>query len=389
MSPTRTLLSRVADAALEAPVAPSFSRIGYSVRSRLERWDDPTHLEGVDRRVLITGVNSGLGYAVACAVLRSGGHVVGTVRSDAKAEATRTRIADDVGNDAVDRLVLEVADLEDLASVRALADRCVRDHRFDAIVHNAGAMFAEHATTVDGLERTYQVHVVAPFLLTTLLLPSLRDGARVVTVTSGGMYAQALDVDGLTRTSDASEAERHPYRGSTAYALAKRAQVALTAEWARLMAERAPRRAGAHVTFHAVHPGWALTPGVEASLPTFRRITGPILRSPEQGADTIAWLVLAREVPGNGGLWHDRRRRTTHKVPWTRRSPSETARLWQRVARDAGVDAAVGGASVDATVATAGEIVVGSAADQDTAGAAVTRPGARPARPGRPVVQRR
>jgi dehydrogenase/reductase SDR family member 12 len=387
MSSARTVFARVTDAAMEATVAPSFSRIGHAVRSRLERWENPAGLDGVGRRVLVTGVNSGLGYAVAAMVLRAGGHVIGTVRSEAKGAATRTRLAEDLGESHVQRLDLEVADLEDLASVRALADRCVGGHPpLDAIVHNAGAMFAEHATTDDGLERTYQVHVVAPFLLTARLLPHLREGARVVTVTSGGMYAQALDVDRLTNDRGAGDpgadhpgadhpgaddASRRPYRGSVAYALAKRAQVVLTSEWAR-------RASDAGVTFHAVHPGWALTPGVESSLPTFRRITGPILRSPEEGADTIVWLALASEVLENGGLWHDRRRRTTHRVPWTRRSPSEPRRLWQRVASDAGVDPAdpaVRVAEVDAT-------------DAATT-ASVTPPRGRPARPGRPAGQHR
>lgn len=367
MIPVRPTLARIADAALEAPVAPSFSRVGYAVRSRLERWEEATALDGAGRRVLVTGVNSGLGFAATSAILRAGGHVIGTVRSEAKGERTRSRLADELGADVAVRLDVEVADLTDLASVRALADRCIEVHLpLDAIVHNAGAMFAEHALTRDGLERTYQVHVVAPFLLTDLLVPHLRAGARVVTVTSGGMYSQALDVDRLTQGSGSPRVDdppttstdtglQHPYRGSVAYALAKRAQVALTGEWAR-------RRSEGGITFHAVHPGWALTPGVEASLPTFRRVTGPVLRSPDEGADTTVWLALASDVPGNGDLWHDRRRRAAHKVPWTRRSPGETARLWSRVAIDA---------------------------DLDRAGTAISPPGDPRGTPGRPVGPRR
>ena len=90
-----------------------------------------------------------------------------------------------------------------------------------------------------------------------------------------------------------------------------------------------------------MHPGWADTPGVEASLPTFRRVVGPLLRSPDQGADTIVWLAGApRAVIGSGRFWLDRRARSTHKVPWTRTADpdGEVDRLWELVADRAGVD---------------------------------------------------
>ncbi len=93
------------------------------------------------------------------------------------------------------------------------------------------------------------------------------------------------------------------YRGVAAYARAKRAQVALNHEWAR-------RLAGTGVAFHAMHPGWVKTPGIAAYLPTFHRLTAPILLSPEQGADTIVWLATMPAAPlGSGRFWHDRRPR--------------------------------------------------------------------------------
>ena len=94
----------------------------------------------------------------------------------------------------------------------------------------------------------------------------------------------------------------------------------------------AERTDPAEVVFHAMHPGWADTPGVAASLPTFRKITRPLLRSVEQGADTMVWLGAADE-PGvsTGGFWLDRRRRSIHKLPSTRRTdtPERRAALWQ------------------------------------------------------------
>ena len=109
-----------------------------------------------------------------------------------------------------------------------------------------------------GIELTVAGQVITPFLLTKLLLPALLAAApsRVITVSSGGMYAQRLDPATL-------EMAPSGYRGAVAYARVKRAQVVLSREWAR----RVDR---ADVAFHAMHPGWADTPGIAASLPRFR-----------------------------------------------------------------------------------------------------------------------
>lgn len=322
-------LSRPVDLALEASVVGSFSRIGSVVRSQLDGWAPVTDLDGSGRTVLVTGANSGLGYATARALLRADAAVRLLVRTTTKAEATmaalRAELRGEVGE--LD-LAAITADLTDLAAVDAAVDDLLaRDEPLDAIVHNAGAMFDDRQLTGDGLERTYQVHVVAPHRLTVRLLEKLAaspDG-RVVTVTSGGMYAEKLNA----ATVDSPGG----YRPTVAYARAKRAQVTLTAEWAR-------RLAGRGIDFHVVHPGWALTPGVETSLPGFRRVVGPILRDADEGADTTVWATLSDEVRPSGRLWHDRRSRSAHKVPWTRPASGEGDRLWHRVHTDARTDPA-------------------------------------------------
>ena len=98
------------------------------------------------------------------------------------------------------------------------------------------------------------------------------------------------------------------------------------------------RFADTPVVFHAMHPGWADTPGVAESLPGFRRVTGPFLRSPEEGADTIVWLASADE-PGtrSGVFWLDRAPRRTVKLPWTKAPAGEAARLWDLVSEQTGV----------------------------------------------------
>lgn len=325
MSPAPAPLARAIDLALEASVALSFSSVGSTVRSRLEGWQPVTDLSGVGRRVVVTGANSGLGYATARLLLQSGAEVLGTVRSPDKARDTEARLVDDLGPTVVERFRTDLLDLSSLEDVRAFAARRLEERDgVDTLVHNAGAMFSERAETTDGLERTYQLHVVGPFLLTALLLEMLgREGrGRVVTVTSGGMYAEKLDTGRLESPGD--------YRPSVAYARAKRAQVTLTTEWSRRLGDRG-------VGFHVAHPGWALTPGVESSLPGFRKVVGPVLRTPEDGADTVAYLTLADGLPTDGRLWHDRRPRSAHKVPWTRPGRGEAGDLWAKVCRDAGI----------------------------------------------------
>jgi dehydrogenase/reductase SDR family protein 12 len=329
---TERLFARAVDAALEATVVLSFGRPGHVVRSRLEGWTAHT---GTGRRVLVTGANSGLGFATTRALLAAGSEVVAVVRDDAKAHATRERLTELLDPGAPERLTTLLADLASLASVHALADAVRAGGGVDVVVHNAGAMDRERVETEDGHERTYQVHVLAPFLLTALLLPELavRDDARVVTVTSGGMYAERLDVARLESTDD--------YRPALAYARAKRAQVALNAEW--------DRRFGGHgIGFHCVHPGWALTPGLERSLPGFRRLVGPLLRDADEGADTIVHLALApRAALAPGRLWHDRRVRSEHRVPWTLPARGEVAALWARLVRDADIRPTIAATAVE------------------------------------------
>jgi short-subunit dehydrogenase len=133
------------------------------------------------------------------------------------------------------------------------------------------------------------------------------------------MYTQKIRIDDL-------QYEKGRYNGSTAYARAKRGLVILTEMWAaRLKAQG--------VVVHAMHPGWADTPGVSSSLPSFYKITKKILRTPEEGADTIAWLAASKEAVDSSGLfWLDRQPRTTHVFPGTGESQAERKQLWSKLA---------------------------------------------------------
>lgn len=314
--------ARLTDRLLEATVVPSFTRIGPLVRSRLDHWSAAEGWDLAGRTVVLTGPTSGLGRAAAEQLARLGATLVLVGRSPERTAQTRNELAELTGND---QLSVVVADMGELDQVRRAAVEIAAAHpRVDVLIHNAGALLAERQETSDGIEVTVASQVLGPFLLTGLLLPPLAAApGRVITVSSGGMYTAALP---SFEGDDRLELPPSRYRGALQYALAKRAQVTLNELWDQ-------RFSDSGIVFHAMHPGWADTPGVATSLPTFRRVVGPLLRTPQEGADTIVWLAADDGTPAvaSGGFWLDRRRRSLHKLPATRRSdtPERRERLWR------------------------------------------------------------
>ena len=324
-------LAGIVDALVEAPVVPSFTRIGYDLRSRLAHWRalDDYDLDG--RVVVLTGATSGLGLAAAEQFARCRATVVLLGRDAAKCDRVLAELQSRTVNP---HLVSVVADMAEPQQVRAAAALVAeRFDRVDVLVHNAGALTARRTTNSLGVESTVAAQVVGPFLLTSLLLDRLCNAApgRVVTMSSGGMYTASLEIERLQMGGD--------YRGAEQYARAKRAQVVLNGEWARRAALAQPP---VPVVFHAVHPGWADTPGVETALPRFRSVTGPLLRNAAQGADTMVWLAADDGEPlrQTGRFWLDRRMRSEHRLPTTRRgdTAARRARLWEWCVEAAGVD---------------------------------------------------
>jgi NAD(P)-dependent dehydrogenase (short-subunit alcohol dehydrogenase family) len=154
---------------------------------------------------------------------------------------------------------------------------------------------------VDGHELMFATHVLAPFALTSWLTDILARSApsRVINVSSGGMYGQSLPAGDF-------QSEETRYSSKKLYARTKREQVVIAELWAEKLAPRG-------IVVHAMHPGWVDTKGVREWLPMFRAVTGSIIRSPEEGADTIVWLGAAPEaLESTGRFWHDRRVRPTH-----------------------------------------------------------------------------
>ena len=187
------------DDLLELTVVGSFSRVGPTVRRRLFAWTPPSADALAGRTVLVTGPTSGLGRQVTDDLATAGARVILVGRSAERLTAVRSAL---VARHGEDRFPIVVADMGSLASVRAAAvEILATESRLDVLIDNAGAIFPERTIGPDGIEATFGTLVVGPFALIGSLLPVLArtPGSRVIAVTSGGQYAQAIDVDDLER----------------------------------------------------------------------------------------------------------------------------------------------------------------------------------------------
>ncbi|MFN8195817.1 MAG: SDR family NAD(P)-dependent oxidoreductase [Nocardioidaceae bacterium] len=317
------LLSSLVDTVLDRTVAPGFSQVGLAVRRRLPDWPaDPAPRCLRGRTALVTGATSGLGLATARGLAELGAHVHLVVRDVDKGDRVAEELRGEVPGCHLTVWRCDVADLEDVA--RFAAEMSASVEALDVVVHNAGAMPSRRSESPQGHELTMALHVLGPVAMTEALLPLLtgRD-ARVLLVTSGGMYAQRL-------RDDDPEYVDGDYVPTTAYARSKRVQV-------ELLETLGDRWAPYGVRVYATHPGWADTPGVQTSLPTFRLLTRPVLRDADGGADTTVWLAATSPARPGGGLWHDRHERPLHFRNATRPTPEQVARMWAWVEERAGL----------------------------------------------------
>ncbi len=301
-----------------------FTRFGY--RRARKSWH-PMSASMSGKHALITGTSSGIGLATARDLARRGAALTLVMRNAERAQRVHEELVAETGNHNIQ---VQMADLSLMADVDALSARLLADGRpVDILVNNAGALFNELAHTDEGLERSVALLLLSPYRLTLSLKPLLEaaaEGARVVNVVSGGMYTQKLSMDNLV----ASSADN--FSGSVAYARAKRALMVVTRRWASDW-----QRDG--IVVNAMHPGWADTPGVESSLPLFHSLTRFVLRSPEEGADTIVWLAVATEAAASSGkLYLDRKPQPLHLQPSTRESTADREKLFHYLADFAPAD---------------------------------------------------
>ena len=288
-----------------------FTSLGYRWHARQH---EPIRADLTGKTVLITGGSGGLGLEAASSLATLGARVAIVGRSDDKLEKAVAEVDGEV--------VPYRADLSLMSEIRSLAAQIVdNEERLDVLVNNVGVLLPEREVTSEGLEKTFATDLAGHFLLTNLLIPRLvaDSPSRIINVTSGGMYAEKVRPDDLqNQTGD--------YKGTVAYARAKRGQVILTKLWAGRLVD-----SGVFVA--AMHPGWAKTPGVSGSLPVFNAIMGPLLRTPAEGADTIVWLAASPDPleVGSGQLWFDRAVVPEHLLDRTRETGEERKELWVRL----------------------------------------------------------
>ena len=292
------------DRLLEASVIGSFTKIGPTVRRRLAHWQKFERATGL--HVIITGATSGLGLKAAELLVGLGAevHLVGRNEAKLRGVVDGLKPLAKAHRGSATGHVCDLSLLNDTVKLVSELQHAVPI--IDVLIHNAGALATAFTETSEGLEQTLAVHVLSPELLTRGLTEQLVAGkGQVITMTSGGLYSERFDLATLQMT-------QATYKGTVAYARAKRAQTLLTAKWNEDFGDRG-------ITAQLVHPGWADTPGVDESLPIFSTLMGPLLRSPEQGVDTLVWLATtdpATRRPGQ--LWLDRAPRSLHKLRRTK-----------------------------------------------------------------------
>jgi NAD(P)-dependent dehydrogenase (short-subunit alcohol dehydrogenase family) len=268
------------------------------------------------KRVLITGATNGIGLAAAEELARRGAALAIVARDDARAADAVARI-EAAGPEVVDVLK---ADLSAQESVRALATEALERYaRIDVLVNNAGAIFERRELSPDGIELTWALNHLAPFLLTELLLDRLKSNApaRIITTTSDAHKGTQIPWDDMN-------AERsYSSRGFKRYGQTKLANILFTAELAR-------RLEGTGVTANCFHPGLVAT-GFNRNNSAFMRLAmtfvKPFSRKPEKGAETLVWLADSDEAGAeNGGYFADRKREQPDAPA---RDTDAARRLWE------------------------------------------------------------
>lgn len=273
------------------------------------------HLPMTGRVCVVTGATSGIGYVTARELARAGASVAVVGREPVRLSETVASFRRTTGRAEVRGFSCDLFLQSDVRRLALeLSDAYSSVH---VLVNNAGAIFSKRSTTAEGIERTWALNVVTPFLLTRLLLPRLIEGApaRVVQVASAAHGRARLDLDDL-------QGERH-YSGYGAYSRSKLALILLTHEFAR-------RFAGNRITVNALHPGFVATRFGRNNPGGFGTVVHALsflfgIR-PERGAQTSIFLATDPSVEGVTGKYYVRGR----AVASSARSydPATAERLW-------------------------------------------------------------
>ena len=271
------------------------------------------------KTVLITGATSGIGLEASAKLAGMGAELVLVARDRARGEAAVAAVKRRSGSRAV---ALMRCDFTSLAQIRALAADVVASRpKLHILVNNAGSVSPSRVLTEDGIERTFAVNHLGPFLLTNLLLDLLRRSApaRVVTVASAAHRQGDMPLDDL-------QFESGRYGIMRAYARSKLANILFTAVLAR-------RLAGTGVTANCLHPG-AVATNIWSHAPWYTRpllaVAKLFMISAEKGADTIVYLAASPEVEGLTGGYYEKSQRVLPSA--IAQDETIAKRLWERSA---------------------------------------------------------
>ncbi|QWT23512.1 SDR family NAD(P)-dependent oxidoreductase [Subtercola sp. PAMC28395] len=260
-------------------------------------------------RIIITGSSSGIGRAAATALAALGHDIAVVGRSRARVE----EVAREVNGDPF------VADFDSIAEVRKLAAELLDKYpRIDALANNAGGVIDKRAITPDGFERTWQSNVLAPFVLTQMLLPRLLESNATVVFTSS--VAQKF---GTVDVTDPNSTGGVWLRGFSAYGQAKRADAMLAKELAR----RTP------LSTYSFHPGGVATRFAGLDQSPVSGLVRRFMRTPEEGAALLVRL-LTEEVHAASGSYFTAWDKPDKGLVSQALDPSEGAKLWELLERE-------------------------------------------------------
>jgi NAD(P)-dependent dehydrogenase (short-subunit alcohol dehydrogenase family) len=292
-----------------------------------------------DQIIVITGANSGIGFATAIELTKQGAEVILVCRDEARGNEALKKVQSTANGQSPK---LFVADLASQAAVRDLSTK-LHEHlpRIDILINNAAAAFPDRKMTVDGIERTFAINYLAPFLLTHLVLDLIRKSpaGRIVNVTAGmpGLTAGTAWFPGAPKTDflENLQGERH-YSQVSAYKLSKFGIMLFTYELAR-------RLKATGITVNCLHPGVIATPfGRKAggTISFVSKVLTPFLRGPEVGAQTPVYLATSPEVGKiTGGYFEKSKQKKSAPITY---DPEIALKYWNISERLTGLDSKTG-----------------------------------------------